>query len=479
MAEGQRLGGKVRAVRKSHRMTQVKLAEKLGISPSYLNLIEHNRRPLTAQLLLKLVKLFDLDLESFADDDSDRVEQELMEVFGDELFDDQRLTRGDVEELVEHHPNVSRAIRLLYDAWQSAQEQARTLAGERSGTAEVVGRRVLPSEEVSDLLQDHLNHFPELEAAAERVAQTAGFDPQRVQGALVRFLEESLGVRVSYLPEAQMNGALRRLDRAQRTLELAEVLPVPSRRFQLAHAIGLLTQRQTIDQLVQAAELSHPESARLARVALANYFAAAVLMPYEAFLRAALDTRYDVDLLCHRFQVSFEQVAHRLTTLQRPGREGVRFHLIRIDIAGNISKRFSASGIRFARYSGACPRWNVFRALLTPGRITTQLSVMPDGEAYFCLARTLRKGERGYRSSPVVHAVGLGCRVEDAEALVYADGFDLTNAESAVPIGVTCRLCERRDCDQRALPSIGQPLRVDEDVRGLSFYAEVDGATIS
>jgi len=473
MAESQRLGGKVRAVRKSHRLTQVRLAEQLGISPSYLNLIEHNRRPLTAQLLLKLVKLFDLDLATFASDDTDQVEHELMEVFGDELFDDQRLTRGDVEELVEHHPNVARSIRRLYDAWQSAQEQARTLAGE-DGDPAVVGRRVLPSEEVSDLLQDHLNHFPDLELAAERVAAAAGFDPHRVEGALSRYLLEQQGIQVVLRPENQMNGALRRLDRSQRTLELAEVLHLPTRRFQLAHAIGLLTQSDTLDRLVAEAELQHPESARLARVALANYFAAAVLMPYEPFLQAALDTRYDVDLLGHRFQVSFEQVAHRLTSLRRPGREGVPFHLIRIDIAGNISKRFSASGIRFARYSGACPRWNVFRALLTPGAITTQVSRMPDGESFFCLARTLRKGDRGFRSSPVVHAVGLGCRVEHAEALVYADGIDLTSEERAVPIGVTCRLCERRDCDQRALPSIGQPLRVDEDVRGLSFYAEVD-----
>lgn len=475
MADGAKLGGKVREIRRAHRLTQARLAEELGISPSYLNLIEHNRRPLPAAMLLKLAKRFDLDLDTFAEDDSERLQAELMEVFGDALFDDDDLTRTDVTDLVGHHPNLARAVRRLYDAWRGAREQAVALAGVADeGLEAVVGRRVLPSEEVSDFLQGHRNHFPELEAAAERLGQEAALDPQRMQEGLIRYLEGALGHRVVFAPQERLGGAVRRLARGRREVVLADALPTSSRHFQLAHTLGLLTASDRIDALVDDARLAHPESRRLGRVALANYFAGALLMPYEPFLQAAQLARYDVERLQHRFQVSFEQVCHRLTSLRRPGREGVPFHLIRIDIAGNISKRFSASGIRFARYSGACPRWNVFQALVQPEVITTQVSVMPDGEAYFCLARTVRKGERGYRAASTVHAVGLGCRLEDAGALVYADGFELGSTEGAVPIGVTCRLCARRDCEQRAMPSVGQPLRVDEDVRGASFYAEVE-----
>jgi predicted transcriptional regulator len=207
-------------------------------------------------------------------------------------------------------------------------------------------------------------------------------------------------------------------------------------------------------------------------VALANYFAAAVAMPYQPFYEAARAERYDIELLGHRFDASFEQVCHRLTTLRRPGAEGIPFHLVRIDIAGNISKRFSGSGIRFARFSGACPRWNVHTAFLTPGMIRVQLSRMPDGTTYFCIARTLRR-DRRFHAPHAVQAIGMGCEVHHAREMVYADGIDTTNLSAAVPVGVTCRLCERMDCQQRAFPALQHRMEVDENVRGLSFYAPV------
>jgi predicted transcriptional regulator len=196
-----------------------------------------------------------------------------------------------------------------------------------------------------------------------------------------------------------------------------------------------------------------------------------VLMPYVAFLDGARTHRYDIELLQNRFGVGFEQVCHRLTTLRRPGASGVPFHMLRVDLAGNISKRISASGIRFARFSGACPRWNVFTAFMSPGVIRVQLSVMPDGGVYFCLARTVPKGRGGYLAPHTLHAIGLGCQLEHAPSLVYSDGVDLERLDGAVPVGVTCRLCERSDCEQRAFPSIRAPMAVDENVRGPSVYA--------
>jgi hypothetical protein len=230
-----------------------------------------------------------------------------------------------------------------------------------------------------------------------------------------------------------------------------------------------------IDAIVERSQknLNTPESVKLCRIALANYFACALLMPYDDFYRTAEAVRYDIELLQHRYTASWEQVCHRLTTLRKAGAVGVSFHFVRVDIAGNISKRFSGTGIRFARFSGSCPRWDVHAAFLTPGRIRTQFSQMPDGTAYFCIARTIRKSY-GFTSGDALMAVGIGCPVKDARKLVYADGYDLDNLEAAVPIGVTCRLCERTNCEQRAFPPLQHGLQVDENVRGRSLYTPVD-----
>jgi predicted transcriptional regulator len=259
----------------------------------------------------------------------------------------------------------------------------------------------------------------------------------------------------------------------KKILTLSELLPTRSRTFQLAHQLALVTQKQAIARILADSRLTTDESRALARVALANYFAGAVMMPYAPFVEACQRERYDIDVVGRRFRVGFEQVCHRFTTLRRPGAEGVPFHMIRIDIAGNISKRFSASGIRFARFSGACPRWNVFAAFMTPGMIRIQVSRFVDGSMYFCIARTILKDSGGYHSQQPVQVLGLGCRIEHAREMVYSDGMDLESAKTATPVGVTCRICERTDCEQRAFPSIRHSLQVDENVRGVSLYAPV------
>ncbi len=254
---------------------------------------------------------------------------------------------------------------------------------------------------------------------------------------------------------------------------MSETLAPHTRNFQIAHQIGLLTLGDRFDAIVAKSRLTTPDSVALCRVALASYFAGAVLMPYDEFLDSAKALRYDVELLERRFGASFEQVCHRLTTMRRPGREGVPFHFIRVDIAGNISKRFSASGITFARFSGLCPRWNVHSAFMTPGLIRTQLSRLPDGTTYLCVASTVRQTLGGYGAAHPLHAISLGCEVRYAPHLVYGDALDLNNPRAAVPIGITCRLCERTDCDQRAFPAIHRKLGIDENVRAASFYRQL------
>jgi predicted transcriptional regulator/transcriptional regulator with XRE-family HTH domain len=474
-----RLGGKVRALRRKEGLSQTQLAERLAISPSYLNLIENNRRPLPAALLIRLAQLFELDMAAFASDGDGRLVGELLELFSDPVFDAHALNSVDIRDLAQNNTAAAVAVVGLYRRYQEAREAAETLA-ERLTDGDVTGgaagsgdasRSRLPSEEVSDLVQSHMNHFPALEEGAERVWKDGKLVAESLYAGLTAYLLKKHGVHTTVARWGVERGVVRRFDPESKVLTLSELLPTRSRNFQLAHQIGLFTMRRELDVLTNDPALSTEESRTMARIALANYFAAAVLMPYAPFLKAAREERYDIDVVGRRFRVGFEHVCHRVTTLRRPGAEGVPFHMIRIDVAGNISKRFSASGIQFARFSGACPRWNIFSAFQTPGMIRIQISRMTDGSTFFCIARTVQKDSHGYHAQPMIHVVGLGCRVEQAGALVYADGIDLEKRGVVVDVGVTCRICERNDCEQRAFPSMRQPLVLDENLRGLSLYS--------
>lgn len=465
-----RFGPKLRELRRSAKLSQAHVAKQLAISASYLNLIENDRRPLPAPLLVKVAQLFQVDLRSFAPDEDMRLLGDLYEAFSDSLFEEE-LNSSEVRELVAASPACARAVLKLYRAYQEARTSTEILASRLTDGDEVAIHALIPSEEVNELIQRHGNYFPALEQGAEELWRKAKLSEDDLYPGLVRYLDQSLGVQVRVAKRNDAEGFLRRYDPERKVLTLSELLPTRSRNFQIAAQIGLMTQRDVLNEILQDRRLTADESRNLARMALANYFAGAILMPYEPFLRAALGERYDIDVLGRRFRVGFEQVCHRLTTLRRPGDEGVPFHMIRIDVAGNISKRFSASGIHFARFSGACPRWNVFSAFLTPGMIRIQSSRMPDGVTYFCIARTIQRDSGGYHMQHPIMAIGLGCRIQFAREMVYSDGVDLKDPTAVIPVGVTCRVCERDDCEQRAFPSLRHPLRVDENVRRLSLYS--------
>jgi predicted transcriptional regulator/DNA-binding XRE family transcriptional regulator len=471
MASSLKLGSKVRQLRRQSRITQVQLAQKLGISASYLNLIEHDQRPLTAELLVKVAQEFQVDLASFAPRQDERLSAQLLEVFADPQLDGQQLTAVDVREFAETYSGVARTVLVLYQALQDARALNDSLVSKiYDGQAQPgVHALQLPSEEVGEFIQAKMNYFALLEESAEQLWRDGRLEQDDVTRGLVRWLQERHGVSVEIVRHGKGPPAVRQFDPMRFVVQLAEGLPPRSRRFQLAVQIALLSYGDVLDQLVDDRLLTTDEARKLARLVLANYFAGAVLMPYAPFLEAAESVRYDLEVLGHRFGVSFEQVCHRVTTLRRQGAEGVPFHMVRVDLAGNLSKHFSASGIRFARFSGACPRWNIHSAFLTPGLIRTQTSQMPGGETYFCLARTVPKGGGGFHSPHTMQAIGLGCRTDYAERLVYSDGIDLKNEAAIVPVGVTCRLCERTDCSQRAFPSLQYPLQVDPNVRGPSL----------
>lgn len=460
------LGQKIRRLRQDRGLTQQQMAAELGISASYLNLIEHDERPVTVSLLLKLGEKYSVDLNALTDDAERQLAAALREVFADAGLRDSGIDADEIARLVGAAPRAARAIADLYRALRAARDDAQAL---NLNLSEGRTRRVvLPTEEARDFFEARRNHFAALETAAETLLQAAAGDLGR---ALGERLARHHGVTVEIATSASMAGALRRFDLRTRRLDLSEALPLASRNFHLAYQLGLLEAREPIGEAIRAAKLSAPESEMLCRIGLANYFAGAVLMPYATFLSAAQTERYDIERLMNRFGVSFEQVAHRLSTLNRPGAAGIPFFFARADIAGNISKRFSAAGFHFSRYGGACPRFVVHEAFATPGLIRRQIARLPDGTTFFCIARTVEKPGGGFHAPSGHMAVVLGCDIARAAEIVYADGLDLARPEAATEIGVGCRLCERADCRQRAFPPLQHRLVVDEAVKGPSAYA--------
>ena len=468
-------GQRIRRVRKDRGLTQARMAEDLGISTSYLNLIERNQRPLTAQTLLKLAGAYDIDIKEFSGSAEARAMAQLQEVFRDPLFDG-RVGETELKEIAAASPDACEAVSLLYHAWREAQDNAAglavRLAGEEGGQAAEPLRS--PVEEVRDHLTRHRNHFPELEEAAEALHERAGLTAQAMYAGLADHLTGALQVGVNVVPVDVMPDTLRRYDRHRRRILLSEILPDSGRVFQLAYEICLLEHRELLDRLVGEGGFSTDAAARMARAHLASYFAGAAIMPYDRFLAAAESLRHDIDILARRFGASFEQVCHRLTTLQRPGAKGIPFFLIRIDSAGNVSKRFSAGTFQFARLGGACPRWNVHRAFQIPGRIFTQVIRMPEGETYFSISRTVARAGAGATSADGLLALGLGFDISHAKRVVYADGFDASSEAGVTQIGINCRLCERPDCTERALPPINRKLIVDEHRRDIAPFSFMD-----
>lgn len=466
------LGPKVRRLRRDQGLTQAQMALALGISPSYLNLIEHNQRPVTVPLLLKLGHNFGVDLQSFAEDEEGRLVGGLREVFADTLFDGSDIKNQDFQELAAVAPTLGQAIVQLYRAYRGAKDDLLAL-GERITDhpgLNLTGTHGFAGDAVRDMFEAHTNHFAELEEAAESLWTEGRLERGDLYRGLVDYLLNNHSVRVRLLPSDVMGYAVRRFDRHGRRVLLSEMLAPSGRNFQIACQIALLRHRDLLNGIVDRVSFADDEARRLARIGLANYFAAAVLMPYARFHEAAEQVRYDIDILRRRFDASLEQVCQRLTTLQRPGARGVPFFLMRVDSAGNVSKRFSGAGFPLSRFGGGCPRWIVYEAFRAPGRIHSQIAQMPDGASYFSIARTVVKAGGGHRSPPQLFAIALGCDVKHAAQITYADGIDVDNHDAAVPIGVSCRLCPRLDCSQRAFPPLDHRLIVDENLRGLSPY---------
>jgi predicted transcriptional regulator/transcriptional regulator with XRE-family HTH domain len=461
------MGVKLRKLRSERGLTQIALAQALGLSPSYLNQMEQNQRPLTVAVLLKLNKALGVDIQQFSEDEEARLMAGLREALADAP---ETISLPELQELSAQMPSVGRAVIAMYRRQQEAVEQLEALAlrlGDDRADALVV--RTTPFEVVRDFFFAHQNYFDALDRAAEALAVQASAQGPALAAWTEQRLLQQHGVRL-VLTDGPDEGK-RQFEPGARTVRLSSTLEPAQRAFQLATQLAFLEQGELLSALTQVAAFQGDEGARkLARIGLANYFAGALLLPYGPFLQAAEGLRYDIELLGQRFGVGFETVCHRLSTLQRPAAPGVPFFFVRVDRAGNISKRQSATHFHFSRTGGTCPLWNVYEAFAQPERVLPQLASMPDGRTYLWIARTVVSGARGYGQPRKLFSVGLGCDVRHAPRLVYAKGLDLASPEAATPIGMGCKVCEREACPQRAFPFLGRALHVDENQSQFSPY---------
>ena len=454
-------GAKLRELRGRLSITQKEFAEKLGVSLPYLNQMENNNRPISTAVVLGLAQEFGFDVTELQSGDEARLMSDMREALADPIFASAAPSMADLRLAASNAPALAHAFLELHNGYRQTHERLASLD-------EALGRedaRIGPSpwEEVRDFFHYCDNYLDAVDRAAEHFSDQIQKGEDITQAA-VRTLKAH-GVTVTWDADA-----VRDYDPKTRVLSLSAQSAKPTQSFQLLMQMALITQGKLLDATLDFARFQSTEARDIAKVGLANYFAGAALMPYGAFLKAAQNTRHDLEILSVTFGASLEQIAHRLSTMQRPGAKGIPFFFVRVDQAGTITKRHSATTLQFARYGGACPLWNVHAAFETPGQFLRQLAETPDGMRYFCLARDVSKSGGAWGAPTRRYAIGLGCEVKHASALVYADHMQIDTAQAFDPIGISCRICERKQCHQRSVPPLERQLRVDLNRRDVMPY---------
>jgi predicted transcriptional regulator/DNA-binding XRE family transcriptional regulator len=460
------LGRRVKRLRRELGLNQSAMAAEIGVSPSYLNHLERNQRPVTAQVLLRLAEAYDVDLKSFAAEGGEGTGVgQLGEIFADPMFGGIAVPRYELVEVADNAPAVADAVSRLYAALVELRRQPAAPDEDRAALS--------PQSWVRDHIQAGRNHFPYLEEAAETQAGALA-DPLGIAEPLRRRLKEGFGIEARVMPPETLDGASQHYDLHRKRLMLSALLRPESRTFALAYQLALIEFRPLIEKMIEAAAPPDAPTRRLLHMSLANYAAGAIMMPYAPFLAAAETHRYDIDRLCAQFGASVEQVAHRLTTLDRSGARGIPFFMLRVDAAGNVSKRFAGDAFPFSRFGGTCPRWNLHSAFQTPGRVVTQIVETPDGQRFFTIGRTVERSVRLDPKEDSQLAVGLGCDVAHASRIGYASGLDLGQPQ-VTPIGPACAICPRVRCPQRAAAPAGMTLTVNETRKTISPFPFLGG----
>lgn len=457
-------GAQLRILRERRQLRQAELAERLAISPSYLSQLEHDDRPLTPRLIERLVNLFPLEWQDFPGEDTAQLSVLLREAVGDPIFASP-LAPDVIARLAEQQPAFARRFVELHGAFRRANQRLEMV--DEALTVDTDEGARLPWEEVRDWFHLSNNYVDLIDRAAEQLAvEIAGPDAVPTIEALCAHLAQRHAITVEFRPAE----ALRSFDAEEQVLWIDSGQPAASIRFQIAYHVAATTLGSAIQDTAEAARLRSEVARELLTIGLANYAAGAVLMPYDHFRQSAREFRHDVDRLALLYQTSFEQTCHRLSTMQREGERGLPIFFCRVDMAGNITKRHSATRFQFARFGGACPLWIVHEAAAIPDRIQVQLAETPDGVRYVSIAKGLVKTAGRFDRNPRRYAVALGCEAQHAGDFIYADGIDLESGRAVTPIGVSCRICPRSDCEQRAYPPSDQTIAVDLFSRGVVPY---------
>ena len=457
----------MRQLRSERGFSQAALAQMLEISPSYLNQIEHDVRPLTVAVLLRITEVFGVDATFFASQDDTRLVAELREVTFDRDLDVD-IAPAEVAEMVSAHPAIARAMVNLHRRYRITTAQLAAATEDRFNDGSGSGSITMPHEEVRDYFYQRQNSLHELDSAAEDLTTRMRMHRGDLAGELSRRLTEVHGVHIIRRIDLG-DKVLHRYHPQTKTLEISNHLSSGQQMFKMAAELAYLEVGDLIDGMVTGGKFTSDESRILARLGLANYFAAAAVLPYRQFHDASENFRYDIERLSAFYQVSYETICHRLSTMQRPSMRGVPFSFVRVDKAGNMSKRQSATGFHFSSSGGTCPLWNVYETFTNPGKILVQIAQMPDGRNYMWVARTVERRASRYGQPGKTFAIGLGCEVRQANRLIYSEGLDLSS-DSATPIGAGCRVCERDNCPQRAFPALGRSLDIDEHRSTVSPY---------
>jgi hypothetical protein len=451
-------------------MQAIKLAVELGISPSYLNLIEKGKRKIDGDLLLKVCDKLNIDLSDLNTKSDANLANNISEILDDKLFEDLDILGPEVKDLTNTNPKIGKAIIRLGDILKKKDHELINKIEKLSGKIVDNRKNSFPGEVISDFLQENKNYFPKLEEFANKIFEKVQKNNRTRYMSLCDYLKSEYAIEVKDVIPDEGKPFSKIYKKNKKELLLSDYNSLETKKLYAASQIAQEGALEIIEEYLQNFNFTSEESKKLTMVALLNYCGAAILMPYELFHAECKKLKYDLELLQNTFATSFEQVAHRVTCLQDPKLSGIPFHMLRVDMAGNISKRFSLSGIEIPRYGGACPRWNVYSAFSRPGVIQAAVSKMTNGEKYVCIAKTVEKGVGRYGQKKSMLSIGLGCEAKYAKEFVYTENLDLNDKKSELPIGVSCRTCDRLDCSQRAFPPLHKKFDIDINSRGVSIY---------
>ncbi len=464
-------GPRIRRIRSGLQLTQTAMAEQLGISASYLNLIERNQRPLTVQLLLKLASTYKLDLEELQGTGDENLMAQLKEAFSDPLLESEIPNRSELIEFTDATPNVANAMVKLYRAYRESLERlsglSSMMAEEGNDVIKTAAR--LPIDEMRQAMEQRSPYIPALEQKAAAILDTLDTSDGLLTG-LKRWLSSEHGIVVQVLPIDAMPDWRRRFDKHSNRLLITERLSPADQLQEVAQEVALLAASTLIDEEVAFLKLTSDEARRLARFEFARLLALAMMLPYEKFITTAKKLRYDINILRSRFGVTFAQAAWRLTMLQKTGQSAVPFFVMETDAAGNRIRRAGASGFPVTRFGGDCPKLVVHQAFGSPGQIFSEAVVTPQNAEFVVIGRTIEGLRSGYIDRPQRTALLVGFEISHVKDVIYGDGLFGENAPEPVPIGPGCRLCERPGCITRAHPPLTRPLGLDEMVRGFSAF---------